>query len=192
MPDTAFKPVMILLLDRFADWETPLISGIGGDFYGLTVRHVTPGGGTVRSMGGLSVTGLEDAAPREDEVIVLCGGESWTGDAPPDLAEMLRAAHGRGQTVAGICAATLALGRAGLLDGRDHTSNGLDFLRHWLSGYAATGHYQDVPHAVADGGIITAPGTAPVTFAAEVLRAAGLPPDKLDEFLAIASAEVRR
>ncbi|KRW95125.1 DJ-1/PfpI family protein [Paracoccus sp. MKU1] len=192
MPDTALKPVMILFLDRFADWETPLISGIGGDFYGLTVRHVTPGGGAIRSMGGLSVTGLEDAVPREDEVIVLCGGESWTRDQAPELGEMLRAAHGRGQTVAGICAATLALGRAGLLDGREHTSNGLDFLRHWLPGYAATGHYRDVPHAVADGGIITAPGTAPVTFAAEVLRAAGLPPDKLDEFLAIASAEVRR
>ncbi|MEF9602289.1 thiamine biosynthesis protein ThiJ, partial [Paracoccus sp. PXZ] len=70
MPDTALKPVMILFLDRFADWETPLISGIGGDFYGLTVRHVTPGGGAIRSMGGLSVTGLEDAVPREDEVIV--------------------------------------------------------------------------------------------------------------------------
>ena len=37
----------------------------------------------------------------------------------------------------------------------------------------------------------TAPGTAPITFAAAVLRAAGMPQDRLDEFLALAGAELR-
>ncbi|QFQ86319.1 thiamine biosynthesis protein ThiJ [Paracoccus kondratievae] len=192
MPDKSMKPVMILLLDRFADWETAQISGIGASFYGLDVRYVTPGGGNLRSMGGLPVTGLADATPHGDEVIVLCGGDSWLRDDAPDLGEMLRAAHDRGQTIAGICGATLALGRAGLLDGRAHTSNGLEFLQGHLSGYAAQAHYRDVPHAVADGGIITAPGSAPVTFAAEVMRAAGLPADQVEGFVALASAEVMR
>jgi len=191
MQDLGLKPVMIVVLDGFADWETPLIAAVGGDFYGLSCRHVTPGGGDVRSMGGLAVTGLADAVPRADEIIVLCGSEAWTRPDAPDLSAMLRKAHAHGSTVAAICAGTLALARAGLLAGRAHTSNGLDFLRHWLPDYAEAAHYRDQPRAVADGGIVTAPGTAPITFAAEVLRAAGLPQDKLDEFLALAGAELR-
>lgn len=192
MQAPALSPVMIVVLDGFADWETPQIAGIGGGFYGLPVRYVTPGGGTVRSLGGLTVAGLADAVPAPDDIVVLCGGDAWTRADAPDLSAMLRDAHGRGKTVAGICAATLALARAGLLAGRAHTSNGLDFLRHYLPAYADAAHYRDQPQAVADGGIITAPGSAPITFAAEVLRAAGLPQDKLDEFLTRASAEVRR
>lgn len=189
MNETVLKPVLIVLIEGFADWETPLIAGIGGDFYGLNARYVTPGGGDVTSMGGLHVTGLPDIEIAGDEVLVLCGSDGWTREGAPDLTATLRAAHARGQTVAGICAGTLALARAGLLSGRDHTSNGLDFLRYHLPDYADAEHYRDVPRAVSAGGVVTAPGTAPVTFAIEVLRVAGLPEDRLAEFRAIATAE---
>lgn len=191
MTDAKLKPVLIVLLDGFADWETPLIAALGRDFYGLPVRHATPGGGDVSSMGGLRVTGLPDIRVQGDEVIVLCGSEGWTRPDAPDLSDMLRAAHGRGQTVAGICAGTLALGRAGLLSGRAHTSNGLDFLRRFLPDYTAAADYRDQPQAVADGGVISAPGTAPASFAAEVLRAAGLGEEQVAQFLHLAGAEHR-
>lgn len=191
MTDTILRPVLIVLIDGFADWETPLISALGRDFYGLSVRHATPGGGDVGSIGGLRVCGLPEIAVQGDEVIVLCGSEGWTRPDAPDLSDMLQAAHGRGQTVAGICAGTLALGRAGLLDGRAHTSNSLDFLRHFLPDYTGAADYRDQPGAVAEGGVITAPGTAPATFAAEVLAAAGLDAARLAEFRAIAGAEHR-
>ena len=112
MQDPGLKPVMIVVLDGFADWETPLIAAVGGDFYGLSCRHVTPGGGDVRSMGGLAVTGLADAVPRADEIVVLCGSEAWTRPDAPDMSTMLRSTHARGNAVAAICAGTLALARA--------------------------------------------------------------------------------
>lgn len=191
MTESMIQPVLIVLIDGFADWETPLIAAVGRDFYGLPVRHATPGGGDLTSIGGLRVTGLPDLAVQGDEVIVLCGSEGWTRPEAPDLAGLLRAAHGRGQTVAGICAGTLALGRAGLLDGRAHTSNSLDFLRHFLPDYAGAADYRDQPRAVADGGVISAPGTAPASFAAEVFAAAGLDARKIAEFRAMAGAEHR-
>ncbi|MFC3570333.1 hypothetical protein [Paracoccus simplex] len=90
MPDHSLKPVTILPPDRAADWGTPPISGVGRDFHRLGVRHAAPGGGTVRPTGRPMVTGLGNTIRREDKVVVLCGGESWTGAAAPDLTEMRR------------------------------------------------------------------------------------------------------
>lgn len=183
------KPILIVLPDGFADWETGLIGGAAPEFCGVTVRHATPGGGPVRSIGGLTVRDLPDIVLQGDEVVVLCGSDLWSEPQAPDLTEMLQNAHRRGQTIAGICAATLALGRAGLLDAVDHTSNGLWFVDQHLPGYAGRSLYRDVPHAVADGGVITAPGTAPLTFAALVLRAAGVPDEVVMQMRSVMTAE---
>lgn len=176
MPDQSMlRPILIVLPQGFADWETPLIAAAAPEFCGVTIRHATPGGGSVRSIGGLTVSDLPAIEIQGDEVIVLCGSDVWAGENAPDLGDLLRRAQANGQPVAGICAATLALARAGLLADVDHTSNSADFIDYHLPDYAGRDRYRDVPHAVADRGIITAPGTAPVTFAAEVLRAAGVP-----------------
>lgn len=52
------------------------------------------------------------------------------------MSRLLRAAWEHGAVVGAICAGTIAAARAGLLDGRPHTSNGLDFLKHWVKDYA--------------------------------------------------------
>lgn len=78
MTQPALTPVMILLTDRFADWEAAPIADIGHSVHGLPVRPAMPGGGNRRAMGGLHVTSLADATPRADEIIVICGGKSWT------------------------------------------------------------------------------------------------------------------
>ncbi|MFI0396826.1 DJ-1/PfpI family protein [Paracoccus jiaweipingae] len=190
MTQDTLKPILIVLTQGYADWETPLIAAAGASFYGVSVRHATPGGGDVTSMAGLRVTGLPDISLTGDEVLVLCGGDIWTGPQAPDLSSLLQAAQNRGQTVAGICAATLALGRAGLLDDVDHTSNGADFVDHFLPGYAGRGRYCDQPAAVSDGGVITAAGTAPVSFARHVLAASGVGADNLAQMQAMLGAEL--
>jgi putative intracellular protease/amidase len=73
--------------------------------------------------------------------------------------------------VGGICAATVGLARAGLLAGRMHTSNGQEWIAEMTGGYAGSDGYVDTPAAVADGLIVTAPGTAPVSFAMTFLSA---------------------
>ena len=189
MTDISLRPILIILPDGFADWETPLIAAAAPEYCGVTVRHATPGGGDVRSIGGLTVSGLPDIALDGDEVIVLCGGDLWAGDQSPDLSDLLRKAHANGQPVAGICAATLALARAGLLETVAHTSNSPKFVDHYLPAYRGRDRYVDQPRALADGGIITAPGTAPVSFATEVLRAAGVPETTLSQVIGMITAE---
>jgi putative intracellular protease/amidase len=89
--------------------------------------------------------------------------------------------------LAGICDGTRVLAQSGVLDTVRHTSNGAANLTD--TGYAGAALYQDVPWAVADQRVITAPGTAPVTFTAEVLRALGIDDDNLAAYLAMHGAE---
>lgn len=184
------NPVLIILQDGFADWETPLISGGGKDWFGVEVRHAAPGGGSVTSMGGLRVDGLPDIDPAPGEVVVVCGGAAWERGRAADLTPVLRRAFDQGSTVAGICAGTTALAAAGLLDGVAHTSNSAGTLAS-VPGYAGTDRYRAQPAAVSDGRVITAPGTAPASFAAAVLAAAGVPADQVAQFSAMIGAEHR-
>ncbi|MFA6156912.1 MAG: glutamine amidotransferase, partial [Mesorhizobium sp.] len=52
-----------------------------------------------------------------------------------------------------------------------HPSNGRDWINGHEAGYIGDVNYQDVPHAVADGAVVSAPGSAPGTFALAFLNA---------------------
>ena len=75
----------------------------------------------------------------------------------------------QGIPIAAICAATVAIARLGLLRGRRHTSNGLEYLRSNVPGYAEAANYVDSP-AVRDRGLITASGLGDVEFARELFE----------------------
>lgn len=184
------KPVIVLLTEGFADWETGLLAFAAMED-GLEIRLTSPDGGDVTSIGGMRVTGLAPFRPGGDEVVVICGGTIWDRPEAPDLAEALAAAKARGATLAAICGGVAALARAGLLDGVAHTSNGRAWLDHVAPGYAGAALHRDQPQAVADGGVITAAGSAPASFAAEVLAAAGMAPNKVAQYRAILAAEHR-
>jgi hypothetical protein len=57
-----------------------------------------------------------------------------------------------------------------LFEGRAHTSNGQDWLLEQEAGYAGVDGYVDTPKAVTAGKIVSAPGTAPIAFAAAIGR----------------------
>ena len=184
--------IAVLLTPGFADWEYALIGGTGGPFYGLDVKYFAPLAGDVTSQGGLKVRvarGFDAIASWQPEAVVVVGGTIWETDAAPDIGALLLAQHRRGAVVAGICGGTLALARAGLLDSVSHTSNDSDFLGRNARGYAGSTRYQESAAAVSDGGVITAPGTAPVSFTAAIFDAAGVEQAAVQQLRTMMAAE---
>ena len=123
-------------------------------------------------MGGLRVVpdaALTDFEPASADILILPGGDSWMASERPEISVAVRAMAEAGRPVAAICAATLALAHAGLLDDRLHTSNGAGFIEKYVPGYSGTGYYRTAA-AISDRAVITASGVAPIAFAAEIFR----------------------
>jgi putative intracellular protease/amidase len=187
------KRIVTLLTEGFADWETALLNGVARGFYQAETEFATPGGTQVTSMGNMKVIpdfALEDTNLDAVAALVICGGTIWKSPQAPDLTKLVHDAHGRGVLVTGICDGTLALARTGLLDKVRHTSNGKGYLDG--SGYKGAALYVDVPYAVTDQQIVTAPASAPVTFMAEVMRGIGLADEQLEFYLGMHAAEHSR
>ncbi|APA68449.1 type 1 glutamine amidotransferase family protein [Janthinobacterium sp. 1_2014MBL_MicDiv] len=179
-----------ILTENFADWETALVNSTARLYYGFYTQFATPGGRAVTSSGGMLVTpqlALEAISLEELDLLIVCGGSSWQTPQAPELGALLRAACDKNIVLAGICDGTRVLAQAGVLDNVRHTSNSAENLT--AVGYAGAALYQDVPWAVADQRIITAPGTAPVTFTAQILRTLGIDDDNLQAYLAMHGAE---
>jgi putative intracellular protease/amidase len=174
------KPITIILTEGYSDWEIAPLAGVGRAFYGADIRFVSPDGGSVTSIAGLVVSDLERFDAPEEGVVVICGGPAFEQGAP-DISARLKKAREAGCVIAGICGGTIALARAGMLDNAKHTSNGPGYLQQHAEGYAGADLYVDQPRALRAGDLITAPAPAPASFAAEVLTAVGLDPQKAQE-----------
>ncbi|MGB3337799.1 MAG: DJ-1/PfpI family protein [Devosia sp.] len=184
--------IVTILTEGYADWETALLNAVARGYYNVETHFATPGGKPVTSSGGLKVTpdmAVENIDVGAIDALVVNGGTVWTQPDAPDLGALLRAARDAGKTVAGICDATLALARSGVLDTVEHTSNSSENLPP--TGYKGAALYRDQPNAVVADWIVTAPATAPVSFMAGVLETLGLRDDNLDYYLGMHAAEHR-
>lgn len=162
----------VMMIEGVADWEIGVVLPAAREWFGDEVRIAAIDGRPLTSIGGLRIqpqAALADLDPLADDMWLLPGSDRWRDGELPALSRALRSRAGAGLPLAAICGATVALGHAGLLDARSHTSNSLDFLRDNVPHYAGAGHYRDAK-VVADGGLVTAPGTSPVGFACECLR----------------------
>jgi putative intracellular protease/amidase len=182
----------VILTQGFADWEYGVLCGLGRAYFGLDVRFVTPVPGDVISMGGLVARvsdGFELLDSWEPDAVVVIGGTLWEHPDAPDLSGLLEGAQARGAVLAGICGGTLALARAGVLNTLRHTSNDASFLGLHAAGYAGAALYVDQPKAVRDGKVVTAAGTAPVSFAAEIMTALDVPLETVQQLKSMLGAE---
>ena len=124
--------VYLLVVPGFADWE-PAHAVAELRRYGhyrVEVLGLSPE--PVQSMGGLTVqptTTVQSVDPADVAVFMLPGGDRWERE-PLDvqLVTLLGTLDQRGVPIAAICAATTVVGRAGLIRGRRHTSNSLEYL----------------------------------------------------------------
>ena len=172
MTEQQQKTIGIVLIDGFADWEFGLLAGGAAAHFGAKVVFMSPDGKPVTSIGGLEARPARGISPGENgdlDAVALIGSDTWTSDAAPDLSPLLTLVRAKGGVAGGICAATAALAKGGFLEGLRHTSNGREWLKGHAAGYPGAALYQDVPSAVSDSKIVTAPGTAPISFAAEFL-----------------------
>jgi len=182
--------IATLLTEGFADWETAMLNAAARGFYGVETRFASPGGHAVTSMGGLKVQPemtFETLDLEAIDALVISGGLIWKTPDAPAIGQAVRKAHARGKVVAAICDGTLALARTGLLDTVAHTSNGAGYLDE--SGYGGAALYRDVPGAVRDQRVVTAPATAPATFMAAVLAELGRADDQLAYYVGLYGAE---
>lgn len=170
------KNVYIFLFDGFSDWEigylTPEIKK-NKDFDLITF---TKTGSAIRSMGGLKVSpdlSLDKLNPGEINMLILPGGDAWESGSLNYMEVLVNKLNNEGKTIAAICAATTFLGRLGLLDHVQHTSNGLDYLKYIAPNYMGDQHYSTAL-AVRHQNLITATGIAPIEFAKEIFLAINL------------------
>ena len=172
--------VHLFVFDTMADWEAAFaIAGINNPQFQLVpgryrVATVGVSRETVTTIGGVRVQPeavLGEVAPSASTMLILPGGQSWESGSNTEAVDKARDFEAAGVPVAAICAATLALARAGLLDNREHTSNAPEYLA--ASGYRGAGLYRHVP-ATTDRNMITAAGIAPVDFAYEIFKVLNL------------------
>ena len=167
------KAVYLLVVEGFADWEPAhAVAELrrNGQYRVETVGLTSA---PVQSMGGIRVlpsTTVADVDPADVAAFILPGGDRWeTSPVEPEVERLLNRLDAQQVPIAAICGATVAISRLGLLRGRRHTSNGLEYLRSHVPGYVEAANYVDVP-AVRDRGLITASGLGDVEFARELFE----------------------
>jgi putative intracellular protease/amidase len=170
MPERA---VYLLVIEGFADWEPAHAVAELRRHGRYRVESVGLTRSPVQSMGGIRVLPsmtVGEIDPADVAVFILPGGDQWER-APVDveIEQLLKRLDAQEVPVAAICGATVAISRIGLLRGRRHTSNGLEYLRSHVPGYDGAANYVDVP-AVRDRGLITASGLGDVEFARELFE----------------------
>ena len=173
------KEVIVVLLDRFADWEAAFLAPAlrGGTMPGrpgwCEVKYLTPDGAAVQSLGGLRVTPDYAAGklPAECAGLILAGGMGWERPEEEKFVPLVTETLRRGLPVGAICNAASFLAAHGFLNEVRHTGNTVEMLQKWGGDrYTGASHYEE-RQAVRDGKSVTANGTGYMEFTRECLLA---------------------
>jgi putative intracellular protease/amidase len=166
------KEVLLVLTDRWADWEASFAIAEVNSVPEYVVRTIAVDRNPKTSIGGICAgidyTVAEYPVGNTLAMVILPGGFSWKESRHDEIAGFLRKVESMNIPIAAICGATIFLGKHGFLNNRKHTGDELDLFRS-EQGYDGKEFY--VPaQLVTDKGFITANETASVEFAREIFR----------------------
>lgn len=167
--------VHLFVFDAMEDWEaslavaainSPQFQSVPGRYRVVTVasslRPITTVGGVLIQP---DIT-LQAVTPDASAMLILPGGRSWESDAHAEALQLASRFMASGTPVAAICAATVALARAGFLDRIRQSGDAREFLIS--SGHRGTAFYCGMPSI--GNSATSASAVAPVDFAREIFR----------------------
>lgn len=174
------KEIIFVLLNHFADWEAAhtAVCLNTGVIPGRPVKYITKTLSLTKepiiSIGGFRVLPDYDtySLPEDYAGLVMVGGDNnWFSPEAEFLIPLVEKMIRENKLVAGICNASVYLGKHGFLNHIKHTSNTLEYLKN-MAGEKYTGEANYIKkQAVRDGNIVTANGTAQFEFCREILYA---------------------
>ncbi|WP_159721923.1 DJ-1/PfpI family protein [Enterococcus sp. CSURQ0835] len=162
------KTALFVLLNEFADWEPAHLSSLLNGDPTWQIKTASTGKEVV-SIGGFTLKSdyVLPELPKEIDLLVLIGGNSWTIELPT-LKNLVAERLQKQQPVAAICGAVDFLAREGLLSGYQHTGNA-QFLWQDFPKYTNPVAFCQ-QQVVTDQHLVTANGTAALAFCNAVLK----------------------
>jgi len=166
------KEVLLLLTNQWADWEAAYAIPIINSVPEYTVKTIAIDKEAKPSIGGVNANidytinnynNFDNLA-----MLIIPGGYAWQEEPHNEIAGFVKTVMELKIPIAAICAATIFLGKHGLLNNIKHTGDELELFQK-EQGYNGQAFY--VPAQVSvDNGIITANETAAGEFGRTILE----------------------
>lgn len=170
--------VYVYVMETMADWELGYVMAelhskryFRKDAPEIEVKTVGDTKDAVQSMGGLTILPdytMDEMKTKPSNLLILPGSNTWNDPKHKGILNKAEEFLKAGARVAAICGATVALAERGLLDERQHTSNGAGFLDMMCPGYKGQKSYVDELSVVSDN-LITAGSTGGLLMAKQIL-----------------------
>ncbi|MGN6752245.1 MAG: DJ-1/PfpI family protein [Intrasporangium sp.] len=164
------KSVYLLIYDTFAEFEvTVLLTAMRGTKHTLTTVGLSPE--PVTTTGRLTVlpeVAIDAVKPKAVDALIVPGGDASHAMGNEDLRALIQHLDAREALLAAICGGPAVLGDAGVLDDRRYTA-ALGPEDAAYTGIQGRGT-PEPELLVTDGNVVTAVGSAYLSFAEEVLR----------------------
>lgn len=165
------KQAIFVMMDQYTDWEGAHLSSQLNQMTDWTVKTAS-NQPEVTSIGGWTTRvdyQISELNP-EMTLLVLIGGNAWQHD-DPRLTALIQQCLQRKVIVGAICGAVDYLARNGLLTGYRHTGNA-QFSWQSFPKYQNPTDFE-LQQVVVDRQLVTANGTAALSFTSAVLKASG-------------------
>ena len=127
------KTVLLVLLERYADWEAAYVStaihmlGQGR----FEIKTVSLSKDAVTSIGGIQTMPdyTVETVPKDYEALLLIGGMRWREECTQRVIPLVEHCLQNGRVLGGICDAAAFLASIGVLNAVKHTGNRLSSVQ---------------------------------------------------------------